>query len=136
VAHSLGCAITSFAIADGLPVPARLGFVAPTVGPVAHISSTIRLLGASHRTERAMIGRISAIVGRPITDFDSTALSGPRPPTLIVHDRLDKEVPHDEAIRIAQAWPDVDLHSTTGLGHRRILRDVAVLDRVADFVAG
>ena len=136
VAHSLGCAITSFAIADGLPVPARLGFVAPTVGPVAHIRSTIQLLGGSQRTENAMIDRITSIVGRPITDFDSTTLSGPKPATLIVHDQLDKEVPHREADRIAAAWPDVELHSTTGLGHRRILRDQAVIEKIANFVAG
>lgn len=134
VAHSLGAAITAFAVSDGLVAPDRLGLVAPTVGPVTHISTTARLLGAGPRTEAAMIDHISAIVGRPITDFDATKCPGPE--TLIVHDYKDKEVPYDEAARIEAAWPNAKLHSTDGLGHQRILRDTGVIDDIANFVAG
>lgn len=134
VAHSLGAAITAFAVGDGLIAPERLGFIAPTVGPVAHIGTTARLLGAGARTEAAMVKRISSIVGRPVTDFDATARPGPS--TLIVHDYKDKEVPYEEATRIADAWPQARLHSTDGLGHRRILRDAAVIDEITDFAAG
>lgn len=134
VAHSLGAAITAFAVGDGLIAPERLGFVAPTVGPVAHIGSTARMLGAGPRTEAAMIEYISTIVGRPITDFDATQRPGPN--TLIVHDYKDKEVPYEEATRLEAAWPQAKLHSTDGLGHRRILRDTGVIDDIANFVAG
>lgn len=132
VAHSLGAAITAFAVGDGLVAPKRLGFIAPTLGPAAHIGATARMLGAGPRTEAAMVDRITSIVGRPITDFDATKRPGPA--TLIVHDYKDKEVAHDEAAVLAAAWPGARLHSTDGLGHRRILRDPAVIDEITDFV--
>jgi predicted alpha/beta hydrolase family esterase len=135
VAHSLGCAITAFAIADGLPAPERLGFVAPSVGPLPHIHAMTRLLGVTERTESAMLRRVETMVGRPITDFDALTLREPMPPTLIVHDFRDKEVPHAEATTLATTWPSADLHSTDGLGHRRILRDLEVIKRIAEFVS-
>jgi hypothetical protein len=36
---------------------------------------------------------------------------------------------------IAAAWPGAELVTTEGLGHRRILRDPAVVARVTDFLA-
>jgi pimeloyl-ACP methyl ester carboxylesterase len=134
VAHSLGAAITAFAVGDGLIAPERLGFVAPTLGPVGHISATVRMLGAGARTEASMINRINSIVGRPITDFDTTKRPGPA--TLIVHDYKDKEVPYDEATQLAAAWPEARLLTTDGLGHQRILRATAVIDEIANFAAG
>ena len=35
---------------------------------------------------------------------------------------------------IAEAWPGARLHTTTGLGHRRILRDAATVAMVSDFL--
>lgn len=134
VAHSLGAAITAFAVGDGLIAPERLGFIAPTLGPAAHIEAAARMLGAGPRTEAAMVNRITSIVGRPITDFDTTKRPGPA--TLIVHDQKDKEVPYDEATRLAAAWPEARLLTTDGLGHRRILRATAVVDEITNFVAG
>lgn len=134
VAHSLGAAITAFAMHDGLITPERLGFVAPTIGPAAHIGTTASFLGGGTRTEAAMIRRISTIVGRPITDFDATKQPGPA--TVIVHDYRDKEVPYEEAAMLEAAWPEAKLRATDGLGHQRILRDAAVIEGIADFVAG
>ena len=135
VAHSLGCAITAVAIADGLPTPKRLGFVAPTTGLLPHLHAMTRLLGVTERTESAMLGRFETIVGRPITDFDAPTLPGPMPPTLIVHDYRDKKNSHAEAANLAATWPSAKLHSTDGLGHRRILRDADVVKRITNFVA-
>lgn len=134
VAHSLGCAITARAIADGLSAPKRLGFVAPTTGLLPHLHATTRLLGVTERTESAILRRVETMVGRPITDFDALTLPGPMPPTLIVHDYCDEEVPHAEAARLAATWPSAELHSTDGLGHRRIHRDADVVKRIINFV--
>lgn len=101
VAHSLGCAITAFAIADGLSAPARLGFVAPTVGPLPHMHAMTQLLGLTERTESAILRQFETMVGRPITDFDALTLPGPMPPTLIVHDYRDKKNSHAQAVTLA-----------------------------------
>jgi pimeloyl-ACP methyl ester carboxylesterase len=57
------------------------------------------------------------------------------PPLLLVHDRQDAETSWADSAAIAQAWPGSRLVTTTGLGHRRILRDPAVVAEVVGFVA-
>jgi hypothetical protein len=49
---------------------------------------------------------------------------------LIVHDLDDEEVPAEDAQSIADGWAGTALHTTRGLGHRRILRDEAVRKHV------
>lgn len=134
VAHSLGAATTAWSINDGLAPPARLGLLAPTVGPVPHIRAMARLFGFSDRTHRAMLRHLEGMLDRPVSEFDMLKVGPSMPPTMIVHDQRDKEVAFAEAEQIAGAWPHARLLSTDGLGHRRILRDPGVVSRVIDFV--
>ena len=55
-------------------------------------------------------------------------------PTLVVHDRGDRQTPYADAERLVGSLPDARLVTTEGLGHRRILRDPAVVAEVVDFV--
>lgn len=57
-------------------------------------------------------------------------------PTLIIHDRDDKEVPYTEALSIGRKLPDGRLLLTGGLGHRRIMRNGEVIARILDFLEG
>jgi hypothetical protein len=93
--------------------------------------------GFSQRIRSAMIRRLEALVGRPISDFDLLALADRShlPPTLVVHDRDDNEVAHDEADRLVATWPQADLVSTSRLGHHRILRAAEVVGLLTLFVA-
>jgi pimeloyl-ACP methyl ester carboxylesterase len=54
---------------------------------------------------------------------------------LIIHDLEDADVPYAHGKEIARAWPGAELLSTTGLGHRAILRDPGVVRRAIDFLA-
>jgi hypothetical protein len=54
---------------------------------------------------------------------------------LVVHDRDDPEVPLAAGSAVAEAWR-ARLDVTSGLGHRRILRDEAVVSAVVEFVTG
>ena len=68
----------------------------------------------------------------------STCRASPRDlpmAALVVHDREDTEVRWAEGASIAAAWPGAELLTTRGLGHRRILRDPAVVARVIAFLA-
>ena len=46
---------------------------------------------------------------------------------LVIHDLEDREVKVDHGHALAATWPNARLLATTGLGHRRILRDDAVI---------
>lgn len=53
--------------------------------------------------------------------------------SLVVHDEDDVDVPWQDGKTYAEAWPGSRLMTTTGLGHRRIVREPEVLAAVAEF---
>jgi pimeloyl-ACP methyl ester carboxylesterase len=55
-------------------------------------------------------------------------------PALVIHDRDDRDVPWREGEAVSRAWPHARFLRTEGLGHRRILRDPEVIDRVVRFL--
>jgi pimeloyl-ACP methyl ester carboxylesterase len=133
IAHSYGCATTTTAIRDGLGIE-RLVCVSPSVDPMTNIQMMARVLGFGPRTMSRMLIRVERLAGRPLSDFDPRTVAGERPPTLLIHDRQDKEVPYAEAAAFRASWPTADLVSTDGLGHQRILRDPEVIDRAVGFL--
>ncbi len=75
--------------------------------------------------------------GRPVEDLDVAELLAQSDSLgLLIHDRDDREIPFSDAEAIAQRWPAARLVATEGFGHRAILRQAAVWEVVADFVAG
>ncbi len=56
-------------------------------------------------------------------------------PILVVHDQDDKETPWHEAKNLATTSKTNQFVSTSGLGHRRILRDPFVLRTISNFVS-
>nr|WP_227978365.1 hypothetical protein [Arenimonas daejeonensis] len=54
-------------------------------------------------------------------------------PLLVVHDHDDAVIPFADALRITRATR-AELHETRGLGHREVLRDAQVLDRIVGFL--
>jgi pimeloyl-ACP methyl ester carboxylesterase len=54
---------------------------------------------------------------------------------LIVHDRDDPDVPYAHGQEIAAAWPEAELVTTSGLGHRGVLRDSEVIRRTVAFLS-
>jgi pimeloyl-ACP methyl ester carboxylesterase len=55
-------------------------------------------------------------------------------PALIVHDAQDVDVPYHHGKEIAEAWPNAELFTTNGLGHRAILRNPEVIRRTVTFL--
>jgi pimeloyl-ACP methyl ester carboxylesterase len=54
---------------------------------------------------------------------------------LVVHDVEDREVPYEHGETVAASWPGAQMHTTHGLGHRRVLNDSFVVARAIDFIA-
>jgi predicted alpha/beta hydrolase family esterase len=134
LAHSLGAAATVLAWRDGLEV-ARAALLAPPADPRAYLRRFVAGLGLPGTVAAAAEARLQARTGVRWQDLvvpaAARSLAGS---LLVVHDRLDREVPWEDGAAIAAAWPGARLLTTAGLGHRRLLRDPAVVARVVAFL--
>jgi pimeloyl-ACP methyl ester carboxylesterase len=135
VAHSLGATAAAYAMRDGLAV-GRAVFVAPMADPLPYTRTFASRLGFGERVRTRLVRRIERRVGLPLSAFDVPAMARTMatPPLLLVHDRDDAETGWSDSDAIANAWPGARLVTTTGLGHRRILRDPTVVAEVTGFV--
>lgn len=134
IAHSMGATAAAVALCDGLRAD-RLIMVAPMAGPKFYVMHFAALLGFGERTLKRLVTRTERRVGAPMHHFDIPAIGQAiaMPPTLIVHDREDTSTPVSDGAAIAAAWPGARLRVTSGLGHRRILRDPGVVAEVVEF---
>jgi len=135
IAHSGGASAVALALRAGL-TPRRLVFVAPMAHPADYLETFAGFLGIGARTRKRLVPRIVSRVGVPLSDLDIPAVATHlgTPSLLVVHDREDAETPWSGGDAIARAWPDARLISTTGLGHRRIVRDPDVVRHVTTFL--
>ena len=135
VGHSLGCHVAASVVHRGAPAQ-RLALIAPSndFGEITHDFS--RILGFGEATRSRMEAIMAEFLDEPISNFDLAGLGadGGLPPTLVVHDRLDKETPFAVGERLIAAWPTAQLLATEGLGHQRILADDGVVARVVEHV--
>jgi hypothetical protein len=134
VAHSMGAAATALAIAGGLPLDAAV-FVGPARSPepfFEHFCDALRLpAGVRAEVQR----RLEARLGAAMEDLDvARVAAAARVPLLVVHDRDDREVAWRDGAAIAAAWPGARLVTSAGLGHRRVLREVAIQREAGAFV--
>jgi pimeloyl-ACP methyl ester carboxylesterase len=137
ISHSGGCAATGLAVLEGLTAN-RLVFVAPMAHPVGMLGVYAHVLGLGPRTERRLRQRLEWAAERTLAEFDlpaRAAAADKLPPLLVIHDRDDREVPYAHGAALASAWPAAQLETTTGLGHRRLLADAAVVATVVSYLA-
>ncbi len=137
VAHSGGCTAAGLALREGWAGPERAVFVAPFAEPSLAVVPFGRAIGASDAVTGRFSRRVQARFGRSWTEFDMTALPPlrPLPAAMVVHDAGDREVPAAHGRALVAAWPGARWLETTGLGHRRLLRDPGVASAIAAYIA-
>jgi hypothetical protein len=114
----------------------RAVFVSPMADPLPYTRAFAGRLGFGERIRTRMVARIERRVGMPLSAFGvpDLARTMATPPLLLVHDRQDAETGWADSDAIARAWPGARLVTTGGLGHRRILRDPAVVAEATGFL--
>ena len=135
IAHSFGVPATVRALQQGLQLPRLVAISAPASAEFL-LRRFAHLLDLPDSVIAAMRARIEHNFGMDIFARLSTEamLAGQTLPGLIIHDRGDRDVPVAHAERLHQAWPDAQRVITEGLGHRRILRDPAVIAAAIGFL--
>jgi len=136
VAHSFGGIVTTLALRQGMSCE-RVVLLASPSDMDPGFATLERALGMGPRARQAFRERLMRVLGRVgVPGLDITSMvSELRVPALIVHSADDREVPLPESRRLAQAWAGAERMQVEGLGHRRLLRNAAVVSRVVDFVA-
>jgi pimeloyl-ACP methyl ester carboxylesterase len=137
VAHSMGAAAVMLALHDGIDIP-RAVFVAPPSSALEffrRFSAYVRLPDAVARRAKRAIERRAR---RRLADLEASFLAPDRAsatPLIVFHDEDDRDVPLTSGEAVVEAWPGAELVRTKGLGHRRILRDPAVVTEAVRFLA-
>jgi pimeloyl-ACP methyl ester carboxylesterase len=141
VAHSFGVSCAYLALRDGVRAE-RLVAVAGVAEFGYLPAGFCARLGLNARIERDLRRRIEhelfAGTANVWEHFDATHdPAAVTPPALVVHDEDDTVVGIGQAHRLKAAYGDrLELITTRGLGHRRILADPAVIDNAIGFLAG
>lgn len=134
IAHSFGAGCSVLAASRGLSVEKLILIAGPSRYElvVEHYLKSIKI---SRRSCQHFLTRLTQLTNLPVSKMNVGIIGNSLSiPGLVVHDHGDKEVPFQAAEDIKSNWPSIQLMKTTGLGHRRLLKDPAVLTAVKDFI--
>jgi pimeloyl-ACP methyl ester carboxylesterase len=136
VAHSMGTISTYLAMRYGWLGAERLVLIAPMVEAESLFDQFQRALGFGPRVRAAFDRAVDGFVGVGVSEFDARvqARHVDALPTLVITDRGDRQTAYADVVNFAESI-HAPLVTTEGLGHRKILRDPAVVDQVVEFVS-
>ena len=136
IAHSYGAPSTAVALHLGKLSVARLVFVGAPITQARYVAKFERVWRLPARVTRHWRKLVEQRLGFAVEGTDLTQIAGAMTtPLLVAHCHDDDDVPLEDARRLAAAWPGARLVETQGLGHRRILRDLLVVEAAVRFIA-
>jgi len=95
----------------------------------------VRKLGLKPKISKLLCDYFEKKYGQKMEDFDAyKAAEMTLIPTLVIHDENDPEVPVKAGIHIYEHLKDGELMLTTRLGHRKILADFKVIEKITNFI--
>ncbi|KFL36033.1 alpha/beta fold hydrolase [Arenimonas donghaensis] len=134
IGHSMGAGSALAAQSQGLGA-GRLVLIAGPASVSGVFDRFIRQSALSEAAGKAFRREVVQAAGRDESFFDAARYAGEvDAPVLLVHDMGDQEIPYAEAQALLGILPRSQLLTTSGLGHRRILRDTRMLNDVLAFV--
>lgn len=134
IGHSLGGAAVSLAMGNGLQA-ARAVLLSPPADVVLFSRAFAEHLRIPLRAHNAMRRNLENRLQIRWEELHVPTLARRmKAPALVIHDRGDSDVPYTQGAEVANAWPGAELLTTTGLGHRAVVRDPEVVRRTIDFL--
>ncbi|WP_295418891.1 alpha/beta hydrolase [Sulfurovum sp.] len=139
IAHSFGSAAVTVASKLGLNTK-KLVLIAPIHNVITVSSSFAKRLGIPPAIVEKMRDytweqnrQRFELYGKDWNDLFNSSF---HVPTLIFHDKGDREIGIEHSHALCQKWPWAVLRETTGLGHRKILDDEEIIEKTLDFIRG
>ena len=136
ITHSMGGAATAWASRHA-PLAKRLVMIAPPIDVRDFTRQLSRTLSLSDAVRTEVEKRLEKRLGVAPSELHVGRIA-PRmtTPLLVIHDEEDSDVPIACGEHVVAQWPRAQLIRTTGLGHRRILKDAKVIADAVRFAAG
>ena len=134
IGHSLGGMSSLRAIKEGMQVKKLV-----IIGTANSVTKITRDFAENMKMNHKIAGKMKAYLdtkfGQDMEDY-SGAISAKEvnTPTLIVHDKQDVDVSVKDAHELHGALPDSRIFITEGLGHRRILGNKEVINKITTFI--
>jgi pimeloyl-ACP methyl ester carboxylesterase len=134
VGHSLGGAAMALAMRHGV-VARRAVLIAPPADVRIFSDHFARTLAIPPAVQQTMHRNLERRLGIVWDELHIPTIVRELPAAaLVIHDRDDADVPFAHGEKIVGAWAGSRLESTTGLGHRTLLRDPAVIAWSVEFL--
>lgn len=136
VAHSLGAAAVASVLSSTRRELNGAVLIAPPSDPRPYLRALARMLGAPRELMPQIQEAAEQTAGLPMARLvvDPWITRRIRTPLMVVHDVTDEEVPISNGYAYTTG-ARARLLVTDGLGHRRILRDLHVVETSSNFVA-
>lgn len=134
IGHSLGGMSSLRAVKEGLNINKLV--IIGTANSITHITREFnRNLKMSDNIAAKMKAYFDKKFGEDMDEY-SGAVSAKevKIPTLVIHDKKDVDVHISSAYEIADALENCEIFITEGLGHRRILGDNEVINKITTFL--
>lgn len=135
IGHSLGGMSSLRAIKDGLKTNKLI-----LIGTANNVTEITRNFAANMKMNDKVARKMKAYLDNKFKQ-DMDALSGAESakevftPTLIIHDEHDVDVEVNSAYEIDEVLENSELMITKNLGHRRILGNPEVINKITSFIA-
>ena len=136
VAHSIGCAVLCEAMHAGLKVSQAV-----LIGGPAYFDKYVKAGGRAMGLDEAGVTRMLELLNQRLgispqeVSVPARATSFTQP-ALFIHSDDDQVVPIEDSLINVSAWKGAKHMRVEGLGHRRILRDPAVVAAALAHVVG
>lgn len=134
VGHSFGSISLLKSVSEGLKINKLV-----VIGTEFTITNTLEKLIQSLQLKSNMVSKLKKRLDAAFKgdiEIYSAAESAKKVtiPTLVIHDTQDTDVDVSSAYKLRQNLASGELWVTNGLGHRKILREASITDRIIEFI--
>lgn len=135
IGHSWGGVCTLMALKENIHAQKAAIIGTPASLPFM-IEEFRQKIGVSEKTISVIPQNIKSWTGRDYNEFSAENIArSVNIPVMVVHDKDDVDVNYTNASTLAQSLRNATLLITSGKGHRRILRDKEVIEKIIGFIA-